>query len=302
MINVLITGMTGFVGQNLHKHLSCQGIFNINSLDIRNPYSSSDLNNFAAVIHLAGKAHDVKNVSEPEEYHRVNFGKTKELFDAFLNSDCKDFIYFSSVKAVRDVVVGELTEDVEPSPQSPYGKSKLLAEQHIAHSQLPAGKRAIILRPCMIHGAGNKGNLNLLYKIVQNGIPYPLGSFKNLRSFLSIDNLLYVIERLLRDSSVPSGVYNLADDLPLGTNEVIMIMAEASNCKPHIWNMSPKLIVSLARLGDKLNLPFNSERLQKLTESFVVSNVKIKRALNISHFPTSSKEGLMFTTRSFRLN
>lgn len=58
-------------------------------------------------------------------------------------------------------------------------------------------KRVYILRPCMIHGPGNKGNLNLLYNVVRKGIPWPLGDFENKRSFTSIDNLCYVVEGLL---------------------------------------------------------------------------------------------------------
>src|SRR5690606_12533042 len=78
-----------------------------------------------AIIHLAGKAHDLKNASNPQEYFDVNYGKTNELFDLFLQSDIKDFIYFSSVKAVADTVEGILTEDVQANPKTPCGQSKL---------------------------------------------------------------------------------------------------------------------------------------------------------------------------------
>ena len=67
-------------------------------------------------------------------------------------------------------------------------------------------KQVYILRPCMIHGSGNKGNLNLLYNVVRKGIPWPLGAFENRRSFTSIDNLCYVVEGLLT-KEVGSGIY-----------------------------------------------------------------------------------------------
>ena len=60
----------------------------------------------------------------------------------------------------------------------------------------------------MIHGPGNKGNLNLLYNVVKKGIPWPLGDFENRRSFTSIDNLCYVIEGLLT-KEVPTGIYHM---------------------------------------------------------------------------------------------
>ena len=83
---------------------------------------------------------------------------------------------------------GILTEDTIPNPKTHYGISKLQAENYILDQKLPEGKRVYILRPCMIHGPGNKGNLNLLYTLVKKGFPWPLGAFENQRSFLSIDN------------------------------------------------------------------------------------------------------------------
>ncbi|MGD4786433.1 NAD-dependent epimerase/dehydratase family protein, partial [Xanthomonas citri pv. citri] len=120
-----------------------------------------------AIIHLAGKAHDTKNTSEESDYYQINTELTKVLFDKFLQSDIKDFIFFSSVKAAADTVEGVLTEEVEPNPKTPYGDSKIKAEQYLLSQELPSGKRVIIIRPCMIHGKGNKGNLNLLYKVVR---------------------------------------------------------------------------------------------------------------------------------------
>ncbi|WP_255501873.1 hypothetical protein [Olivibacter sp. SDN3] len=164
---------------------------------------------------------------------------------------------------------------------------------------LPEGKRLFIFRPCMIHGPGNKGNLNLLYKVVKKGVPYPLGAFENQRSFLSIDNLLFVIKTILTDPSVAGGIYNLADDSPLSTTEVIKIIGMASHRKPHIWRTPVALVNLLAKVGDLLSLPLNRERLQKLTESYVVDNAKIKAALGITTLPTAAKDGLLKTIESF---
>jgi nucleoside-diphosphate-sugar epimerase len=95
-------------------------------------------------------------------------------------------------------VEGVLTEEVEPKPLTHYGKSKLMAEEYILSQPLSVGKSYYILRPCMIHGPGNKGNLNLLYQIVQKGIPYPLAAFENKRSFLSIENLCFIGAKTLK--------------------------------------------------------------------------------------------------------
>lgn len=298
MSRLIITGTSGFVGTNLLSFLSNKGWNDIHKLSLRQDIPS-ELPEAQALIHLAGKAHDLKNTSDANAYFRINTELTIALFDAFLLSNVSDFIYFSSVKAVADTVDGVLTEDISPRPGTAYGKSKLKAEEYILQ-KLPAGKRVFIFRPCMIHGPGNKGNLNLLYKVVNKGIPYPLGAFQNERSFLSIDNLLFVIESVLCDNTVPTGVYNLADDQPLSTNEVIEIIAEASGKGPKIWDLSPRLIKGIAKLGDVLHLPLNAERLKKLTESYVVSNEKLKGALKIESLPVSVRTGLFRTIQSFR--
>ena len=292
---ILLTGSTGFVGTSL--------INSFNSDDIVK-YKRSDelkINTFSAVIHLAGKAHDLKITSNPDEYYQVNTELTKTVFDAFLSSDSKVFITLSSVKAVADEVQGELNEEHIPNPITHYGKSKLLAEQYILSKEIPEGKRFYILRPCMIHGPGNKGNLNLLYKLASKGIPWPLGSFDNKRSFCSIDNLMFIIKELIKREDIPSGVYNVADDEALSTNDVISILAASQNKKPKIWKVSKGIIQSISKLGDVFRLPLTIERLQKLTESYVVSNQKIKSAIG-KPLPVSAKAGLLKTFNSFHTN
>ncbi len=293
-----ITGSSGFVGQNLIQYFTDSSLGTTYSISLRETLPTY-LAPADAIIHLAGKAHDLENASNPEVYFDVNYAKTKDLFDLFLNSEIRDFIFFSSVKAAADIVDEVLVEKMIAKPETPYGQSKQFAEQYLLGKELPTGKRLFILRPCMIHGPGNKGNLNLLYKIVKKGIPYPLGAFDNKRSFLSIDNLLFIIERILKDSSIPSGIYNIADDEPLSTKEVIKIIGKASNSKTHIWDISKSLINFIAIVGDKTYLPLNSERLKKLTESYVVSNQKIKNALKIQSLPVSAQEGLIKTIKSF---
>lgn len=292
-----ITGVTGFVGSNLATYLkTSQEVF---SMSVRYPITQEVKIEGDAIIHLAGKAHDLKKVSQPQEYYEANFELSKQLFDAFLVSDASVFIFMSTVKAVADIVDGTLTEGVLPNPKTHYGIAKQMAEEYILSKELPKGKRMYILRPCMIHGPGNKGNLNLLYQLVAKGLPWPLGAFGNQRSFLSIENLCFVIKELLEHKGIPSGVYNVADDASLSTNELIQLLGESLGKSVSIWNWSQNVISSLAKIGDVLPLPLNSERLQKLTESYVVSNEKIVKSMGKS-LPVSSREGLRRTFESFR--
>lgn len=292
MQSIFITGSTGFVGKNIMKYF-------ISEFKFYSFSKNEEINiNQDVLLHLAGKAHDLKNTSNPEEYYIVNTELTKRVFDNFLESDAKVFINLSSVKAVADDLECELTEEYIPNPITHYGKSKLLAEQYILSKQIPDGKRVYILRPCMIHGPGNKGNLNLLYKIVRNGFPWPLGAFENNRSFCSIDNLCFIIRELIKNDQIPSGVYNIADDNPISTNELINLISVGLGKKSHIWNVPQSLIKSFSKLGDVLRLPLNSERLIKLTETYIVSNNKIKNAIN-KPLPISAKDGLIKTFNSF---
>ncbi|WP_348823525.1 NAD-dependent epimerase/dehydratase family protein [Flavobacterium aestuarii] len=296
-MKTIITGASGFVGQNLSRYLS-QHFFEINSISLRNS-DWKDKFTADAIIHLAGKAHDTKNTSDASEYFKVNTDLTKELFDIFLESDVKDFIYFSSVKAAADDVSDVLLENTVPNPKTPYGQSKLQAENYILSKEIPDGKRVFIIRPCMIHGPGNKGNLNLLYKIVSKGLPWPLGAFENKRSFLSIDNLCFIVKELLERADISSGIYNIADNEPLSTNELIELLGQSLGKQNRIWNISASFIKKTASLGDILKLPLNSERLQKLTENYVVSNKKIREAIG-KELPVSSREGLLITFESFK--
>jgi len=322
-MNILITGIHGFVGSNLVSALKEQ--HTIFGLDIVTPQKEGVSQTFRwneldrippidIVIHLAGKAHDTKKQTDAQAYFDINTGLTKKIFDWFLTSFAFKFIFFSSVKAAADKVEGEiLTEDVVPTPKGPYGESKMLAEQYIL-SHLPSSdsglrnsvsvipssdKNIYILRPCMIHGPGNKGNLNLLFKIQQKGLPWPLGAFENKRSFCSIDNILFVVQQLI-EKDIEPGIYQVTDDEALSTNELIKLMASSQSKKARIWRIPAKFIKTIARVGDSLHLPLNSERLKKLTESYLVSNQKIKNALAIDKMPFTATTGLQKTFESFK--
>lgn len=296
-MKIIITGTTGFVGKNLTQYLTTKSDTVI-PLSIRNGDYQLD-NTADAIIHLVGKAHDTKNTSDDNEYYRVNTDLTIALFDKFLQSDIKDFIFFSSVKAAADSVEGTLTEDSKANPQTAYGKSKLKAETYLLSKQLPSNKRLIIIRPCMIHGEGNKGNLNLLYQVVKYSVPWILAAYENRRSFISIDNLNYVIYEILNHPEIPSGIYNIADDKPMSTNALITLIAKSINKKPRLLKIPKFAINQMAKIGDKAHLPLNTERLQKLTESYVVSNQKIKQSLGIDTLPFTVEQGLTKTIKSF---
>jgi len=252
-----------------------------------------------AIIHLAGKAHDTKNQSAAEVYFKVNTGLTQKIFDYFLaHESIKKFVFFSTAKAAADKVEGVLTEDVVPAPVGPYGESKIAAEKYI-QEHMPTDKQVYIFRPCMIHGPGNKGNLNLLYNVVRKGIPWPLGAFENRRTFTSVENICFAVNGVLT-KDVPSGIYNMGDDEALSTNELIEEICKSLGKKAHIWRLPKGLMNGVAKVGGWLHLPLNPERLRKLTENYISSNAKIKEALGVERMPVDARTGLKRTLESFK--
>lgn len=310
-MKLLITGVHGFVGNNLVEALKRDNT--IYGLDIVSPLKDgvrftfpwdyldkiNEIPEVDAVIHLAGKAHDTKNQSAADVYFKVNTGLTQKIFDWFLaQPKCKKFVFFSTAKAAADKVDGILTEDVVPSPVGPYGESKIKAEEYIL-SKMPEDKQVYIFRPCMIHGPGNKGNLNLLYNVVKKGIPWPLGAFENRRTFTSVENICFAVNGVLT-KDVPAGIYNMGDDEALSTNELIEEICKSLGKKARIWRLPKGMITGFAKVGGWLHLPLNPDRLQKLTENYVSSNAKIKAALGVEKMPVDARSGLQATLKSFR--
>ena len=313
-MKILITGVHGFVGSNLVEALPKE--HTIYGLDIISPTKEGVKFTFSwdvldkdeipavdAIIHLAGKAHDTKNQTVSDVYFKVNTGLTQKVFDYFLAHDSiKKFVFFSTAKAAADKVDGILTEDVVPSPLGPYGESKIAAEKYILGKMddvRSKSKDVYIFRPCMIHGPGNKGNLNLLYNMVRKGIPWPLGAFENRRTFTSVENICFAVNGVLT-KDVPSGIYNMGDDEALSTNELIEEICKSLGKKAHIWKLPKGLMNGVAKVGGLLHLPLDQERLRKLTENYVSSNAKIKKALGIEKMPVDAREGLKKTLESFR--
>lgn len=282
-MSIIITGSHGFVGTNLVEAL--RSTYNIIRWDVR---EDKPLPECDAVIHLAGLAHDTKHTTEAAEYFRVNTDLTKKMYDRFLESSAKKFIFFSSIKA--------------KDGDTPYAKSKKAAEEYICGKFRDeclelSDKKVYILRPCMIHGPRNKGNLNLLVNVVKKGFPWPLAAFENKRSFASIGNVAYIVDRLL-SSEVKSGTYNVCDDDAVSTNDLIGLICECLGEKARLWRIPQGLMKGIAKVGDMLYLPLNTERLGKLTENYIVENSIIKHALGVESLPESARDGFRLTIQS----
>ena len=292
-MKVLITGAYGFAGSNLCRYLVDKG-HECHALDVPAakrddvPYHSvftwDDLlkddqsfpaGEYDAVVHLAGKAHDLKKVSSEQSYFDINVGLTEKIFNAS-NGKVSRFVYFSSSKADAN--------------GNAYGRSKLAAEKFL-------DGRAIVLRPAMIHGPGNKGNLNLLWGLAKRGLPWPLAAFENKRSFASIGNVCAAVEALCERGV--NGVYPIADDEMLSTKRLIELIAETCRKPARLWRLPKPMMKAAAKIGDVLHLPLNTERLGKLTEDNFVDNSELKKLLRWEKMPIAAEEGMRITLASF---
>ena len=317
-MNILITGITGFIGTNLYHYLERQDQNKINFYALTRDKSRLkkqfvndkisaftkidreilDEHKIEVIIHLAGIAHDLSGGYKEEDYEDVNYGLTKYLYNEFLKSyHTKKFIYLSSVKALTDKVDTILTEKQIPSPKTPYGKSKLRAEQYILNT-IRNDKDAYILRPSMVYGSGNKGNLNLLYHLIKKGYPYPLGAFTNSRSFLSVNNLSFIIWQMIFNT-IPKGDYNCADGTDLSTVELVELIGRTINKPARILKINKALMIPTAKIGTLLGIPFNQATLKKLTENYQVSSNKLLNALGLEKMPYDTMSELAKTIKSF---
>lgn len=298
-MKIVFLGSNSFLSQSVFERLYDK--YDLVKLSLRDESSFSKLVDADILVNFIGKAHDHKGNASKEEFDYANFEIVKSIFDQFIKSKAKLLIHISSISAIeevgRDIVLGE---EIECKPISWYGLSKRNAELFLLDQNIPTNKKVVILRPTMIHGPGDIGNLGLLFKLMNKGVPYPLAKFDNKRSFLSIDNFSFFLEEIFEhQDEIDSGIYHICDDEPISTNTIIDIISNITN-KKVVKLYIPKFLVGfLAIIGNKLKLPLNTKRLEKMTSNLVVSNLKIKESLSLKSLPISSYEGFKRTIYFF---
>jgi len=311
-MNILITGIHGYVGSNLVKAFKDEHtIFGLDIITtqidgVHKVFNTSELKDIPdvdVVIHLAGKSKETKDYAEALAYFQSNTILTQNIFNWFAQSKAKTFIFFSSLKAVtNDVKKHPLTEDMEPNPFGVLGESKLMAERYI-NSRYMVDKKVFVLRPSIIIGNGGLGNRNLrwMYQCAKHGFPFPFGKFECSRSFTTMDNLTYVLKKMFV-MDIPSDIYNVADDGFLTLNEIFEIMSSVFQKKARIWRLNKGFVKFVSRVGTEFHLSFDDYKYKKLTSNFKVSNEKIKKALGIKKMPVKTVDGIEKAIRDFKIN
>lgn len=331
-MKILVTGAPGFVGGFMlaalqdaghevraasRSRMEQQGIDYVSAPELGpNADWSRALNGVEAVVHLAGRAHvPSKNTdAETEEvYFRINTGGTRALVEQASAAGVKHFVFLSSCHAVAAESEEGVTEQTQPIPVSAYGRSKLEAECAIRKALSNTACAWTILRSPLVYGKGNKANFGLLLKLVKSGIPLPLASVRNRRSFVYVENLVDVIVGCLGNPKAFGKTYLPSDGEDVSTPELIRKIAKANQsfqCSEFSGSEKNTPHSSLATRHSARLFPFPESilkalgrlpglgALRKLTSSLYVDSEPIRRDLGWRPRFTM-EEGLVKTLQKY---
>lgn len=282
---VLLTGASGFLGLHFFEFLTSHsfklttlglGQNNTISCDISKPIPSLDTQ-FQIVIHSAGKAHITpKNQLEKQQFFDVNYTGTKNLCKALEKNLPNTFVFISTI-AVYGIDEGsEINEFESLKGETPYAKSKIMAENHLQDWAKEKSVNLVILRLPLVAGKNPKGNLGAMIKGIIKGYYFNISRNYSKKSIVLADDIAKLIPGLVGKN----GIYNLAGDKDYTFKEISNIIADQLGIKK--VNSLPHSIVSiLAKIGDFISIfPINSLKLKKITSTLTISSEKAKKELN----------------------
>ena len=315
MSRVLVTGASGFIGRILckqilrHDHeVRCA---------VRNSSISEGLPGHVvvmdeigsntnwekifegvfAIVHLAARVHVTQDSARDplEEYRKVNSFNTERLAYMAAASSVKRFIYISSIgvngKSTNNT---SFTENDLPNPFDSYTLSKWEAEKALKKVEIETGLEVVVIRPPLVYGPGNPGNFIRLLQWVNSGLPLPLASVANLRSFVYVENLVDAIISCLDHPVAANQTYLVSDGKDISTSEIIQLLANLLD-KPARLLTIPTIILRLAG-----KLVGKSTDVDRLLDSLVIDSSKIRRELGWVP-PYSMGQGLKETVDWFKL-
>jgi nucleoside-diphosphate-sugar epimerase len=321
MEKVLVTGGTGFIGRALCRALVDAGhVVRATYIEDRRPESdrndiewvktaplgpdadwSAASRDITHIVHLAGLAHSAAEAATADELMAVNALGTQRLAEAAAASGTvQRFVFMSSVAAVVATNAGSIQESAIAKPASDYGRSKLAAEQAVRSVIGQAERDYVILRPTLVYGPGNPGNMQRLQKLVQIGAPLPLASLANRRSFCFLGNIVSALCTVMLHPGAANQDFTVCDDETLSTPELIRLIAKFSGKRALLFPVPPRFLAGLASLLDRVEviskrtLPFDSDTWTRLSGSLVASNSKLRNCCEWKP-PYSLQEGLRAT-------
>lgn len=301
---VLVTGATGFIGHHLLSALQKTDWDIISALrDVSKEVVTPSvvvgninqetnwqkaLNGVSAVVHLAARAHQLQDTSpDPEQaFRQVNTEGTANLVKQSIAAGVQHFVLISSIGAMATLRDDQLTVDTPCHPDTPYGRSKLASEQALIKLTQESSMTWSILRPTLVYGPGNPGNMERLMKLINTGFPLPFGSIKNRRSFIYVGNLVDIILRVLTHPNAKNQIFLCSDGQDLSTPNLVRKIAECANQPCRLLAVPPSLLKLSGNAGDIVqyllsrSFILNSETLNRLTGSLYVDNSNLYSLLD----------------------
>lgn len=240
---VLVTGANGFVGRALCEQLEKRSIDYAASVRCRRragEYETGDidantdwsvaLKDCETVIHLAGRVHVMNDRAEDSlaVYRAVNVFATENLALQAVRQGVRRFVFASSIKVNGEITwKAPFTALDTPAPQDAYGQSKLEAELALQQISRETGLEVVIIRPPLVYGPGVGANFLRLMRLVQKGIPLPLGVVRNLRSLVALDNLVDLLIACVGHPAAAGKTFLVSDDHDVSTPELVRMLATA---------------------------------------------------------------------------
>ncbi|MDG1687452.1 MAG: SDR family oxidoreductase [Gammaproteobacteria bacterium] len=295
---ILVTGATGFVGQNLVGSLLMKNkpvracvrsrynkyiesplleLFIVKDLEQIASWEKS-LQDIEVVIHTAARVHimEDKEANPLAEFRKVNTEGTLNLARQAAEHGIRRFIFISSIK-----VNGEMTTIGEPFkptdntiPTDPYGLSKYEAEQGLLSIADETGMEVVIIRPPLIYGPGVKANFASMMKWVSKGIPSPLGAIENQRSLIALENLTDFIIHSIDHPKAANEVFLISDDEDVSTTELLRKVAKAFGKQTTLLPIPVNLMTFFARLFGKKTIA------DRLFSSLQIDSSKVRDLLD----------------------
>ena len=275
---ILVTGTGGFVGRRLMEIDSdrfCLVPVSLRSTNV----DDIDLAGIDSIVHLAGKAHEMKPVDD-QVYYDVNYTLTKKLAERARQQGVPHFVYISSVKVYGDETPGPLNEQSPCVPTEAYGKSKLQAEEMLLHESALSFKVAIV-RPPLVYGPRVKGNMIKLLQLAGKNYPLPFGNIKNRRSMVYVDNLVALINTIVEQQA--AGIYIAGDEQPVSTELLVRTIRKELNKPENMISLPLPLRLLLRTLKPAL--------FTRLYGSYIIDNALTNKRLSF-HPPFSTQAGI----------
>lgn len=305
MNRVLVTGASGFIGRHLIKRLIRDGCVvralvldrsrsslwdrNVEVVqgDIRDAVAmKAAASGMETIYHLAGKVHMPEVIGEGDaEHHAVNVEGTRNVIEAAVAGDVRQFVFFSSVKAMGEEAPECREESCATTPLTAYGRSKLAAEKLVFEYGQRGNLGVTCLRLPLVYGPGHKGNLSRMIAAIDRGLFPPLPSLRNRRSLVHVSN---VVEAALLASSNQAACgrcYIVTDERAYSTRELYEMICLALGKRVPRWSVPVGLLATLGGAGDligrigRTRILFDSDALNKLLGSAWYSSERIAREL-----------------------